>query len=143
MNLEELFALLRRRGYLWPSAEIYGGIQGLYDYGPLGTALKRQVEEAWATWFLGLSEDYYRIEPAEILPEAVVRASGHLANFTDPEVRCGQCGKSFRAETVLESTRPQGIDGLSPAEIGEIVASSGPGARAAGRSRSQSRSPST
>ena len=116
---------MRRRGYLWPSAEIYGGVQGLFDYGPLGTALKRQVEDAWSAWFLGLSEEYYRIDPAEILPEAVVRASGHLENFTDPEVRCGQCGKAFRAETVLESVRPQGVDGLSASEIGEIIASSG------------------
>ncbi|MCI4358556.1 MAG: glycine--tRNA ligase [Thermoplasmata archaeon] len=125
MKSEELFALLRRRGYLWPSAEPYGGLQGFYDYGPLGTALKRQVEEAWATWFLGLSPDYHRIEPAEVLPEAVVRASGHLENFTDPEVRCGQCGNAFRAETVLESVRPQGLDGVPPAEIAEILASSG------------------
>ncbi|HUJ78170.1 MAG TPA: glycine--tRNA ligase [Thermoplasmata archaeon] len=124
MKLDELFALLRRRGVLWPSAEIYGGAQGLYDYGPLGTALKRRLEDAWAAWFVGLSHDYHLIEPAELLPEAVVRASGHLENFTDPEVTCGACHAVFRADTVLEKARPEGVDGLSPAEIGALVQSS-------------------
>ncbi len=121
MKLDELVALLRRRGVLWPSAEIYGGTQGLYDYGPLGTRLKQRIEDAWQSWFLGLSEDYHLIQPAELLPEPVVRASGHLENFTDPEVTCGHCHAVFRAETVLEKVRPEGVDGLSPAEIGEIV----------------------
>jgi len=121
MKSDELFALLRRRGVFWPSAEIYGGVQGLYDYGPLGTALKRHVEEAWAAWFVGLSHDYYLIEPTEILPEAVVRASGHLENFTDPEITCDTCHNAFRADTVLEKVRPEGVDGLSSREIEELV----------------------
>ncbi len=121
MKIDELYALLRRRGVLWPSAEIYGGAQGLYDYGPLGTALKRRVEDAWTAWFAGSSRDYHRIDPAEIHPEAVVRASGHLENFTDPEVTCEACHNAFRAETVLEKVRPQGVDGLTPPQIEEVV----------------------
>jgi glycyl-tRNA synthetase len=121
MKSEELFALLRRRGVLWPAAEIYGGAQGLYDYGPLGTRLKRRIEDAWQSWFVGLSEDYHRIEPSEILPEVVWRASGHLENFTDPEVTCGHCHGAFRAETVLERVRPEGVDGLSAEQIGALV----------------------
>jgi len=125
MKSDELFALLRRRGVFWPSAEIYGGAQGLFDYGPLGAALKRRVEEAWTAWFVGLSHDYYLIDPAEILPEAVVRASGHLENFTDPEVVCDSCKNAFRADTVLEKVRPEGVDGLSSKEIEEIVRARG------------------
>ncbi|HXY46943.1 MAG TPA: glycine--tRNA ligase [Thermoplasmata archaeon] len=125
MKSDELFALLRRRGVLWPSAEIYGGAQGLYDYGPLGTALKRRVEDAWTAWFVGLSHDYYTIEAAEILPEAVVRASGHLENFTDPEVSCENCHAEFRADTVLEKVRPEGVDGLTNPEIAEIIRAKG------------------
>ncbi len=121
MKLDELYALLRRRGVLWPTAEIYGGAQGLYDYGPLGSALKRKLERAWTAWFVGRSPDYYLIEPAEIVPEAVVRASGHLENFTDPEITCDACHAVFRAETVLEKVRPEGIDGLVPAQIEEVV----------------------
>ena len=121
MKYDELYALLRRRGVLWPTAEIYGGAQGLYDYGPVGSQLKRSIEEAWAAWFLGLSDDFYRIDATDILPEAVVRASGHLENFTDPEVSCAKCGNHFRAETVLEKFRPEGVDGLSPVQIGELL----------------------
>jgi glycyl-tRNA synthetase len=118
---DELFALLRRRGVLWPSAEIYGGASGLYDYGPAGRSLKRKIEDAWASWFVGLSDDYHQILPAEILPEAVVRASGHLENFTDPEVTCDSCKTAFRADTVLEKVRPEGVDGLGVAEIAELL----------------------
>ena len=121
MKTDELFGLLRRRGILWPAAEIYGGVQGLYDYGPLGWALKRRIEDAWAAWFLGLSDDYYRIEASEILPEAVVRASGHLENFTDPEVTCDACHSIFRADSLLEKVRPEGVDGMTPEAIGELV----------------------
>ena len=121
MKLDELYALLRRRGVLWPTAEIYGGAQGLYDYGPLGVALKRRIERAWAAWFVGRSPDYYLIEPAGIVPEAVVRASGHLENFTDPEITCDACHAAFRAETVLEKIRPDGVDGLTPSQIEEVV----------------------
>ncbi len=121
MKIDELFALLKRRGILWPSAEIYGGAQGLYDYGPLGTALKRRLEDAWAAWFVGLSHDYYQIQPSELLPEAVVRASGHLENFTDPEIVCESCHAAFRAETVVEKVRPEGVDGLGVEQIREIV----------------------
>jgi len=125
MKSDELFALLRRRGVFWPSAEIYGGAQGLYDYGPLGAALKRRIEEAWTAWFVGMSHDYYLIDPTEILPEAVVRASGHLENFTDPEVTCESCHSAFRADTVLEKIRPEGVDGLTSKEIEEIVRARG------------------
>jgi glycyl-tRNA synthetase len=106
---------------LWPTAEIYGGAQGLYDYGPVGAQIKRRLEAAWTAWFVGLSDDFYRFDPAEILPEAVVRASGHLENFTDPEVTCANCKNHFRAETLLEKFRPEGVDGLSPAQIGELL----------------------
>ena len=125
MKADELYALLRRRGVLWPTAEIYGGAAGLYDYGPLGASLKRNVEDAWTRWFVGASEDYYRIDPSELLPEAVVRASGHLENFTDPEVACETCHSAFRAETVLEKARPEGVDGLARVDIERLLVSSG------------------
>ena len=121
MRSDELFALLRRRGVLWPSAEIYGGAQGLFDYGPAGVALKRRIEGAWLRWFVGLSDDYHQVLPSEILPEAVVRASGHLENFTDPEILCESCQTAFRADNVLEKVRPEGLDGLSTAQISELV----------------------
>jgi glycyl-tRNA synthetase len=121
MKYDELYALLRRRGVLWPTAEIYGGAQGLYDYGPAGAEIKRRLEEAWTAWFVGLSDDFYRIDPADILPEPVVRASGHLENFTDPEVSCAKCGSHFRADTILEKFRPEGVEGLAAPQISALL----------------------
>src|SRR5579863_8060798 len=121
MKYDELYALLRRRGVLWPTAEIYGGAQGLFDYGPAGARLKRRLDEAWTAWFVGLSDDFHLIAPAELLPEAVVRASGHLENFTDPEVTCDHCHTAFRADTLVEKIRPQGVDGLTAVQIGELL----------------------
>ncbi len=63
MNGEEIMALCKRRGVFWPSAELYGGAQGLYDYGPVGIAIKKRLEEAWVQWFVGLSPDYHRSRP--------------------------------------------------------------------------------
>ena len=117
MNGEELMALCKRRGVFWPSAELYGGAQGLYDYGPVGVAIKKRLEEAWVQWFVGLSPDYHLIDPAEILPEAVVRASGHLANFADLEVLCGQCGTASRADHLLEEAGVASGEGLRPEEV--------------------------
>ncbi len=105
-------ATFLRRGILWPTAEIYGGIQGFYDYGDAGGAIKRNLESAWDRWFVGLSPGYYRIEPAEVLPEAVLRASGHLANFADPLVTCDSCNERFRADTLLEEWGEKDVEGL-------------------------------
>ncbi|EQD43746.1 glycyl-tRNA synthetase, partial [mine drainage metagenome] len=76
-------------------------------------------------WMVRSSDDFYLIEPAEMLPEPVVRASGHLENFTDPEVSCADCRTAYRADTLLEASRPEGIDGLAPGEIGRLVQESG------------------
>ena len=122
MLAEELFALFKRRGVLWPSAEIYGGAQGLYDYGPPGLSLKRNVEEAWVAWFLGLSSHYYLIDPAELLPEAVVRASGHLENFADLEVVCEKCHTASRADALLEEHGVANAEGLRVEEVSALLA---------------------
>ncbi len=121
MLADELFALFKRRGVLWPSAEIYGGAQGLYDYGPPGLALKRKVEEAWVAWFLGLSSDYHLIDPAELLPEAVVRASGHLENFADLEVVCEKCHTASRADALLEEHGVANTEGLRVEEVSALL----------------------
>ncbi|MDE1819647.1 MAG: glycine--tRNA ligase [Euryarchaeota archaeon] len=121
MQFEELLSLFKRRGVLWPSAEIYGGTAGLYDYGPAGTALKRRLEAAWSSWFVGLSPNYHLIDPAEIVPEAVVRSSGHLAHFADPDVTCGKCGQHFRADTLLEENGVADVEGLAPEVLGRML----------------------
>ena len=117
MNSDEILSIFKRRGVLWPTAEIYGGAQGLYDYGPMGSALKRRLEDAWEAWFVGLSQNYHRIDAVEMLPEAVVRASGHLDHFADPLVTCGNCGTVIRADELLEAKGQKDAEALKGDEL--------------------------
>ncbi len=89
-----------KRGFLIPSNEIYGHISGFYEYGSIGTPMKRKIERAWRELFL-YRDGNYEIETANVLPEAVLRASGHLANFGDPLAECKSCKKRFRADTLV------------------------------------------
>ncbi|KAF5426615.1 glycyl-tRNA synthetase, partial [Candidatus Methanophagaceae archaeon] len=83
----EVVELARRRGFLWPAFEIYGGAAGFYDYGPLGALLKRHIETEWRR-FYGIGEGFYEIEATTIAPKDVFEASGHLKSFADLAVVC-------------------------------------------------------
>src|SRR3989344_2489154 len=111
--------LARRRGFFWQSSEIYGGISGLYDYGHLGTLLKRKFENLWRNYFI--EEGYYEIEATDIMPENVFRASGHLQNFVDPIVKCKKCGNKERADHIIEDELKENFEGLTPEELTKII----------------------
>ncbi|RLG32694.1 glycine--tRNA ligase [Methanosarcinales archaeon] len=96
---DEVMELARRRGFLWHSFEIYGGTAGFYDYGPLGAALKRNIERLWRRFYI-TGEGFYEIETPIIGIEEIFRASGHLSSFTDPIVECESCKEFFRADHV-------------------------------------------
>jgi glycyl-tRNA synthetase len=108
-----------RRSILIPSAEIYGSPAGFFDYGPIGCAIKRKIENLWRNEML-VKEGFHEIETSMILPGAVLVASGHAENFKDPIVSCKKCNSRFRADHLLaenEGARRAGIkaEGL-PAE---------------------------
>lgn len=89
---DRIVELARRRGFFWPSSEIYGGVGGFIDFGPLGFLLKRNIEEKWRKWFVLRHQDFiYEIETPIIMPERVFEASGHLQHFTDTIVECLSC----------------------------------------------------
>ena len=90
--------LAKRRGYVYPSAEIYGGFRSTYDYGPLGALMLRNVKDAWVRSMVQERDDVLLIDAAILGPPAVYEASGHLANFTDPLVDCKQCKQRFRED---------------------------------------------
>ncbi len=92
--------LARRRGYIWPAFEIYGGIAGFYDYGPLGSALKANIESLWRNYYV-IGEGFAEINCPSVTPEAVFIASGHVEQFTDLMVTCRKCGISYRADHLL------------------------------------------
>lgn len=121
----KVMALAKRRGFLWPSYEIYGGVGGFYDYGPLGTRLKCCIEELWRRYYV-FGEGFAELSAPAIAPEAVFRASGHLDKFSDVMVECTKCGEAFRADHFLEGRveggPPASIEGLAAAlrELGAI-----------------------
>ncbi|HLE96778.1 MAG TPA: glycine--tRNA ligase [Candidatus Thermoplasmatota archaeon] len=99
---EALMAILKRRGFLQPAYEIYGGVAGFYDYGPLGAALKRNLQDLWRSFYV-VQEGMAEIECPTISPEQVFRASGHLEKFADTVIECTECGAGSRADHVLSS----------------------------------------
>ena len=97
--LERLVSLGKQRGFFFPSSEIYGGINALYDYGPLGTRLRRNIRNRWWRSIVELRDDIEGIESSVIMNPQVWVASGHVAGFSDPLVDCtGSCRKRWRAD---------------------------------------------
>jgi len=119
--MEDISVFCKKKGFIYPSSEIYGGLAGLYDYGHLGTKLKHQFEEAWRKFFLSLDDNFFEIETANIMPENVFRASGHLENFIDPLVKCSKCQFVERADHLLEKNLKKRVEGLSTEEFTKLI----------------------
>ncbi|MDD2777771.1 MAG: glycine--tRNA ligase [Methanocellales archaeon] len=98
---ERVIELAKRRGFLWPSFEIYGSTAGFWDFGPLGAALKRRIKETWRDFYV-IREGFYEIETPAMNIEEVFVASGHVENFTDLMVECKKCGEAFKVDLALE-----------------------------------------
>jgi glycyl-tRNA synthetase len=98
--MDTLVALAKRRGFIFPGSDIYGGLANSWDYGPLGTELKRNIMNAWWHRFVQSRGDMVGIDAAIIMNPKVWEASGHLANFTDPLVECKKCHNRFRADQI-------------------------------------------
>ena len=97
-DLEQIVNLCKRRGFVYPSAEIYGGFRSSYDYGPLGSLMLRNVRESWVRTMVQKRDDVVLIDAAILGPPQVFEASGHLANFSDPLVDCKKCKQRFRED---------------------------------------------
>src|SRR4051812_34260157 len=104
-RMEQVVNLCKRRGFVFPSSEIYGGFRSTYDYGPLGVLLKRNVMDAWWRSMVQLRDDIVGIDAAILMSPKGWEASGHLATFTDPLVACRTCKERCR-EAQIEGTCP-------------------------------------
>lgn len=98
--MEKIVALAKRRGFIFPGSEIYGGLGGTWDYGPLGVTLKQNIKRAWWKMFVEERDDMYGIESAILMNAKVWEASGHVKNFVDPMVDCRKCKMRWRADTI-------------------------------------------
>ncbi len=97
-SMEEIVSLAKRRGFIYPGSEIYGGLAGTFDYGPLGVALKHNVKNLWWRMFVTDREDMYGIDAAILMNPKAWEASGHVSGFNDPMVECSNCKGRFRAD---------------------------------------------
>lgn len=101
--MEKIVSLAKRRGFIFPGSEIYGGLAGTYDYGPMGVLLKENVEKLWLQMFRDSRDDMYGIDATILMNPKVWEASGHVSGFSDPLVECGKCKKRFRADHIEDA----------------------------------------
>ena len=101
-KLENIVSLCKRRGFIFPGSDVYGGFAGTWDFGPLGVELKRKIMDAWWEYFVEDREDIYGVDAAILMNPRTWQASGHTATFADPLVECKECKSRFRADKIAE-----------------------------------------
>ncbi|HUU07310.1 MAG TPA: glycine--tRNA ligase [Thermoplasmata archaeon] len=116
---QELLSLCKRRGFLWPAYDIYGGAAGFYDYGPLGAAMKVNIESHWRQLHV-MEEGLQELVCPMIAPEPVFRASGHLDTFADMYVECTGCGETYRADHLADGLHDNPA-ALKEKELGDLL----------------------
>ncbi|RWZ79465.1 MAG: glycine--tRNA ligase [Candidatus Chaera renei] len=105
-SLESIVSLAKRRGFVYQGSEIYGGLAGTWDYGPLGVQLKRNLADLWWKMFVEGRDDMFGLDSAILMNPKVWQASGHIATFSDPLVECQTCHGRFRADKIDSSKCP-------------------------------------
>lgn len=120
---EKVFELAKRRGFLWNSFELYGGSRGFYDYGPLGSTLKRRIEQIWREFYV-IQEGHMEIECPTIGIEEVFIASGHVGGFSDPLCECMNCKEAFRADHLVEDVT-EAAGALSAEDLTKVIREKG------------------
>lgn len=113
--MEKIISLAKRRGFIFQGSEIYGGLSGTWDYGPLGVLLKNNVKKSWWDTFVSKRADMYGLDASILMNGKVWEASGHVGNFSDPMVSCSKCNKKFREDQLEEKKCPE-----CDMELGEI-----------------------
>jgi glycyl-tRNA synthetase len=116
VDMETIVSLCKRRGFIFPGSELYGGTGSVYDYGPVGALLKNNIKRAWWTSIVQERGDMEGLDSAILMPERVWEASGHLEAFTDPMVDCRNCKRRFRADTLAEERAPEKLAALGVVE---------------------------
>lgn len=101
-RIEDIVSLCKRRGFIFPGSDIYGGMAGTWDYGPLGVSLKRNIMDEWWKFFVEDREEVYGIDAAILMNPRTWVASGHTATFADPLVECKECKSRFRADKIAD-----------------------------------------
>ena len=101
-KLEDIVSLCKRRGFVFPGSDVYGGFAGTWDFGPLGVSLKKKIMDAWWKFFVESRDDIYGVDAAIMMNPRTWEASGHTATFADPLVECKECKSRFRADKIAD-----------------------------------------
>ena len=117
VNTNDLMALCKRRGFIWPSFELYGGVAGMYDYGPLGCSLRNNIVDVWRSIYKG-REGFVEIDSETVNPREVFKASGHVDEFADLITYCTKCQAPFRADHMVKEYYDN-PDVLTPKQLEE------------------------
>jgi glycyl-tRNA synthetase len=117
MDIEKIMSIAKRRGMVFPSSEIYGGLSGFFDLGHVGLLLKRKIENFWREFFIKSEENIFEIESSLIMHEKVWKASGHLDSFIDPLTQCKKCNSFYRVDNLIEESTGEFVEGLKAEEL--------------------------
>src|SRR3989344_3904986 len=120
-KLEKVMDIATKRGFFYPSAEIYGSKAGFWTYGSLGTKIKHKFENVWRQYFLSLNSNFYEIDDVNILPKKVFESSGHLKNFNDPLTECEKCHFRFKADQLIEDELKLNVAGLKEDALTKLI----------------------
>ena len=118
---EKVTALLKRRGFIFPGSEIYGGLANTYDYGPMGVELMRNIRNLWWERFVHKREDMVGLDASLISHQEVWKASGHVGGFSDALVDCKNCKARIRADHLIEDSIQKNVEGLDVLELTNII----------------------
>lgn len=120
VKMDDLISLTKRRGFIFPGSDVYGGLSGTWDYGPLGLALKRRIMQDWWTTFVESRDDMYGVDAAILMNKTVWKASGHVDTFSDPLVEDLKNHMRYRADKLI---REAGHDpaGMSPEQMTKLI----------------------
>jgi len=119
-DFDKVMEVAQRRGFIWPSFEIYGGLKGFYDFGPLGALVKRRIENKMREYYI-FGEGFYEIEAPTIMPEPVFVASGHVSSFADKMCECTKCGEPYRVDHIIKEKAKVDTDGMNLVQLKELI----------------------
>lgn len=119
--MDKIVSLCKRRGFVFPGSEIYGGLHNIWDFGPVGIELKNNILQAWWKFFVQSRRDMVGLDAAILMNPKVWVSSGHVANFNDAQVDCKECKKRFRADHLIEQKTEAKVEGLSLEDLSKLM----------------------
>jgi glycyl-tRNA synthetase len=120
---QQIMDISKRRGIMYPSFEIYGGLSGFYDYGPIGSRIKQNIEDLIRRYYV-IEEECLEVECPTLSPEPVWVASGHVKSFSDAMTECTKCGEPYRADHLIEEQVKRSCEGLKMEDMDKIISDS-------------------